>query len=122
MTNITMQDIDKYTFTGHFDIAASVKADENSTSVKKLTLRIKCVNVPLRDLAYRGCLDCKVPAVNGRIRPKLDTFKEGQVVDVDFTKPATAPVDPKLGYKQYLASLSPEDRKAELERMMKETS
>ena len=70
-----------------FDIDASFKPDADSTDKKQVTLRIHFNDVPLKDVLTKACSSTRISWQNGPGRSKFDTWKNRQVVNVDFTAP-----------------------------------
>lgn len=84
----TITAVSNYAVTGKFDIATSVKADADSTTVKTLTLRFNLVNVPLKDIITKALSSARIAWQNGPGRSKFDSWKDRSTVEVDFTSPA----------------------------------
>lgn len=101
--------------------ACSIKPDKDSDVSKTVTLSVKFDGVPLSAVFEKALSSAVIQWQNGPGRSKFDTWKHGQVVVVDFKAPGRAPaVDPREAMKARLASMSPEERKAEVARMLAE--
>lgn len=85
--NIT--DPKDYTITGIYSIDASFKRDKHSTETKHVVLRVHLNNVPLRDVIVKALSPTRITWQNNVARPKYDTWRDRQVVDIDFTSPGT---------------------------------
>ena len=90
---ITNENVRDYQVNGVWSIAGSMRPDNESKEVKKFTLKVKFANVPLADIvnAAIGSQPTKVQWCNGPGRKHFDTWKNNQVVDVDFKSPGRAP-------------------------------
>ena len=87
------------TFTGAYDVACSFKSDSDApeSSRKKVILDVRFKDIPLADIVYAAAKKVVVPFQNGRGRKHFDTFTSGQRVEIEFTRPASAPViDPEV--------------------------
>lgn len=72
----------------------SFKPDGDSTESKTVTLKIKVDGVPLKAVFDKAGAATAVQWQNGKARKNYDTFKEGQVVEVDFKAPAATQINP----------------------------
>ena len=74
----------------------SVKSDSDSNDSKKVTLKVKYHNVTIQDLANatlgQGVV---VKWQNGPGRKNHASWKNGQVIEVNFTSPGSSQVDAK---------------------------
>lgn len=70
-----------------FDIDASFKPYKESTETKQVTLRFHFDDVPLKDIFTKACSSARISWQNGPGRAKFDTWKDRQVVPVNFTAP-----------------------------------
>lgn len=77
-----------YLVTGKFDISTSIKPDADSVESKTLTLRFNLNGVPLRDIIQKALSTSRISWQNGPGRSKFDTWKDRQVIEVDFSSPA----------------------------------
>lgn len=86
---ITMTDITKvneYTITGKFDIAGSIKADEDSTESKTFILRVNMNQVPVKSIITKALAQVRIDWARVG-RKKFDKMTSGQVVEIDFNSP-----------------------------------
>ena len=75
--------------------ACSIKADADSTESKVVNLRVKFDGAQLGDVFAKALSSAVIAWQNGVGRKGFDTFKAGQIVDVQFSAPAArAQVDP----------------------------
>jgi hypothetical protein len=81
--------LDGYVITGKWDIQASFKPHKESKISKVVTLRFNLDKVPLKDIITSSLRDKRIDTVNGKLRKNFDTYKDKQVVEVDYTSPAT---------------------------------
>lgn len=77
-----------YLVTGKFDISTSIKPDADSAETKTLTLRFNLNSVPLRDIIQKALSTSRISWQNGPGRSKFNTWKDRQVIEVDFSSPA----------------------------------
>lgn len=110
MNNIAKDKISDYCVTGEFDIAASIKADEDSKESKAVTLRFKLDSVPLGDIIASSLKDKRINWQAGA-RGKFNLVPSSGIVIVDY-KGGRQPIDPKANAKNYLATCSDEEFKA----------
>lgn len=90
---ITNENIRDYQVNGSWNIAGSMKPDNESKDVKRFTLKVRFNNVPVADIvnAAIGSQPTKVQWCNGPGRKHFEIWENNQVVDVDFKSPGRAP-------------------------------
>jgi len=104
---------------GSWIIAGSMKASGDSPQSKTFRLKVHFKNVPVQDVVAKALEPTKIAWVNGQGRPNFSKWTENQLIEIDFRAPARAPVqDPKEAMIARLASMTPEEMKAELQSMM----
>ena len=91
MTIITNEDIKDFVVDGSWNIAGSMKADNESTEIKKFTLKVKFANVPVADIVNKALEPTKIQWVNGVGRKHFDTYTNNQTIEIDFKSPGRAP-------------------------------
>jgi len=69
----------------------SIKPDKDSSNSKTVTLNIKFDGIPLTAVFDKAVSSAVIQWQNGPGRSKFDTWKHGQVVDIDFKAPGRAP-------------------------------
>lgn len=98
--------------------ACSIKPDGDSTESKTIQLEVKFDGVDLEDVFAKALSSTVITWQNGVGRKNFTTYKNNQVVKVDFKAPASKPqVDPVTAMIQMAkaAGMSVEDYlKAEL--------
>lgn len=109
-TTITNGNINEYVVTGEWSISCGLKPELGSTESKKVTLTFMLENTPLLDIIGSSLKDKKINWQNNN-RDKFDSIVDGSVIKVSYAG-GRQPVDPEAQTKAYLASLSPEERKA----------
>lgn len=107
MNNIAKDQISDYCVTGEFDIEFSLKSDEDSREKKTGTLRFKLDSVPLGDIIQSSLKDKRINW-QASARKNFNSISGGVIV-VDY-KGGRQPIDLKQSTKNYLSSLSPEQR------------
>ena len=90
---ITNENARDYQVNGVWNINGSMKADNESTEVKKFTLKVRFNNVPAVDVIQKALETVKVQWANGGRtgRNNYEAYANGQVVEIDFKSPARAP-------------------------------
>lgn len=73
----------------------SISPDKDSDDSKQITLKVKFDNVPLQGVFDKAIAQTVIQWQNGPGRKKFDTWRNGQVVEVNFKSPARAMIDPK---------------------------
>lgn len=110
MIEITKANLNDYSVTGEFDIAASVKPEKGSASQKQVTLRFKMDKVPVKDIIQSSLKDKRINWQVGA-RAKFSSLQAGGVVTVNYTG-GKATVDPQTATINFLSSMSEEQRNA----------
>ena len=72
----------------------SIKPDKESDESKNITLRIKFDGSTLQGVFDKAVSSAVIQWQNGVGRKHFDTFKSGQVVEIQFTSPAKTTIDP----------------------------
>ena len=99
----------------------SIKADADSDVSKQVTLSVKFEGVALQSVFEKAMATVVVQWQNGPGRKHFDTWKQGQVIVVEFKAPGRAPaIDPREAMKARLASMTADERKAEIAKMLSE--
>lgn len=97
----------------------SIKADKDSEESKQVTLRVKFDGATVQSVFDKAVAGAVIQWQNGVGRKGFDTFKNGQVVDIQFTAPASrTAVDPETAMVAILAGLTPAQQKAKIEEMI----
>jgi len=71
--------------------ACSIRPDKDSSDSKTVTLNVKFNDIPLQAVFDKAVSSAVIQWQNGPGRNKFDTWKHGQVVNVDFKAPGRAP-------------------------------
>ena len=104
-----------------FDIAASFKPYAESTETKQVTLRMLFTDIPLRDVFTKACSSARISWQNGPGRSKFDSWKDRQVVNVNFAAPGVkvkTPEEVRKEGKAAIQMLPAAEQKAMLESML----
>lgn len=73
----------------------SIKADQDSTESKQITLKVKFDGATLQSVFDKAVSGAVIQWQNGVGRKGFDTFKNGQTVEIQFTAPASrTAIDP----------------------------
>lgn len=114
-TNITKQNIGEFTVTGEFDIAASIKADKDSSESKQVTLRFKLVNTPVGEILGSSLKDKRI---NWQVKGRngFNSIKDKSVIVVDY-KGGRQPVDVEQAYEAKFLSMTPAEREAKIKEL-----
>lgn len=97
--------------------ACSIKPDKDSDQSKQVTLSVKFDGVTLQSVFEKALSSAVIQWQNGPGRSKFDTWKNGQVVVVEFKAPGRAPqVSPQAQFKADLeaAGVDSKDKAAVL--------
>jgi len=75
--------------------ACSIRADADSTESKVINLRVKFDGAQVGDVFAKAVSSAVIAWQNGVGRKGFDTFKANQIVDIQFSAPASRPqLDP----------------------------
>jgi hypothetical protein len=97
----------------------SIKADKDSDTSKIINLKVKFDGTTLQSVFDKAVAGAVIAWQNGVGRKQYDTFKSGQVVEIQFSAPASrTQVDPETAMVAILAGLTPEQQKAKIEEMI----
>jgi hypothetical protein len=87
----------------------SIKADKDSTESKQVTLKVKFDGATVQSVFDKALAGAVIAWQNGVGRKSYDTLKAGQVVEIQFTAPASrTAVDPETAMIAKLQSMTPE--------------
>ena len=90
----------------------SIKADQDSTESKQITLKVKFGGVSLNDVFMKALANAVIQWQNGPGRKHFDKWVDKQIVNVDFKAPARMPqVDPEEAIKAKLATFATKEEK-----------
>ena len=100
-------------------IAASIRADSDTPKAEavKVILDIDFSGCSINDMAQYAAADRKIAYVNGTGRKSFISLKPGQHIKVMAGAPNKVFIDPKVEYKAWFATLSPEDKAAEIAKL-----
>jgi hypothetical protein len=98
---------------GTFDIAASIKEDNESTESKTVTLRLLLVDCPLSEIMSKAASSARISWQNGPGRKNFSSWTSGQVVEVDFSSPGKTILSPEAQVKKLAESLKAKGMTAE---------
>lgn len=112
---ITSDNMDEYVVTGEFVISASVRPELGSDESKKVTLKFKMENTPVRDIIASSLKDKRINWQNSK-RKHFNSIIDGSTVLLKY-EGGREPIDPKANYGLWFASLSKEEQEAEIERL-----
>jgi hypothetical protein len=89
----------------------SIKADKDSTESKNITLKVKYDGVKLQSVFDKSLSGAVIAWQNGVGRKGYDTFKPNQIVEIQFSAPASrTAVDPETAMVAKLQSMTPEEQ------------
>ena len=107
---VSKSNINNYVVTGEWSISCGLKPELGSKESKKVTLVFMLENTPLLEIIGSSLKDKKINWQNSN-RDKFESIKDGSVIKVNYAG-GRQPIDQEAQTKAYLASLSPEERKA----------
>jgi len=100
----------------------SIKSDIDSTESKQVTLNVRFNGVPLQAVFDKAVSQSVIQWQNGPGRRNFDTWKRGQIVDIDFKSPGRQTIDPETAIKAKLAGMDTKaERLAYIESLMGES-
>jgi len=101
----------------------SIRADEDSTEKKTIVLKVKFDGVTLASVFDKAMSGTVIAWANGVGRPKFDTFKHGQTVEIQFSAPAAkAQIDPEVAMVMKLQTMTLDEQKVYLAEMIKKAA
>ena len=89
--------------------ACKVKEDEDSTSSKTVTVRVKFDGVKLSDI-FEKAMGQVIIQVQAKLRKTYASLASGSTLDVNFSAPTRSSVDPKEAVKAMLQDMSAEQQ------------
>ena len=107
---VNKSNINNYVVTGEWSISCGLKPEQGSSESKKVTLVFMLENTSLLEIIGSSLKDKKINWQNSN-RDKFESIKDGSVIKVNYAG-GRQPIDQEAQTKAYLASLSPEERKA----------
>jgi hypothetical protein len=116
--DITNSNVWEFKVTGAWNIAGSMKSEGKSNESKNFTLKVKFNSVPVSDIITKALEPTKIAWTNGQGRKNFGSYKNAQVIEIDFKAPARAPqTDPmtQLVSDAVAAGVDVSDRKALVE-------
>jgi hypothetical protein len=101
----------------------SIRADEDSTVKKNINLKVKFDGTTLQSVFDKAVSGAVIAWQNGVGRKNFDTYKAGQVVEIQFSAPASkTQIDPEVAMVAKLASMTPVEQVAYLQEMIKKAT
>ena len=97
----------------------SIRADEDSSEKKNITLRVKFDGATLKGVFDKALSSAVISWQNGVGRKAFDKFKSGQTVDIQFVAPASSAIDPESAMIAKLSTMTAEEQTAYFMEMMK---
>ena len=99
--------------------ACSIKADKDSEESKVINLKVKFDGVQLGDVFAKALSSTVITWQNGVGRKTFDTFKNNQIVEINFAAPVSrAQIDPESAMIAKLQAMKPEERAAYLKELI----
>jgi len=92
---ITKGQLNEVLETQTFDKACSIKPFKDAEESKTVTLRLHFTGITLADVLEKAIRTAVISWQNGPGRKKYTNWKPGQVIDVNFSKPARTVETPK---------------------------
>jgi hypothetical protein len=98
----------------------SIRADEDSKDKKSISLKVKFDGATIQSVFSKALAGTVIQWQNGVGRKNFDKYKNMQVVEVQFTAPASqGAIDPESAMVALLAGMTPEQQKAKIEDMVR---
>lgn len=95
----------------------SIKADKDSTESKTINLMVKFDGVTLASVFDKAVSGAVIAWQNGVGRKNFDTFKSGQLVEIQFSSPARTTIDPEAAMVAKLQTMTVEQQIAYLKEL-----
>ncbi len=96
----------------------SIKADKDSDNSKQINLKVKFDGATVQSVFNKALAGTVIQWQNGVGRKNFDTYKANQVVEVQFTAPASTTVDPETAMVAKLQSMTSTEQAAYLKELM----
>ena len=107
ITNVTMTKV------------CSIKVDKESKVSKLITLKVKFDGASLSSVFEKAVAGAVIQWQNGVGRKNFDNYKPNQVVEVQFSAPASRPaIDPEIAMVAKLRSMSSAEQKEYINLLM----
>lgn len=91
-TVVTPENIEQFVVRGSWDIQSSIKADNDATTGKTVTLRFEFNGDPLTAVMARSLADARVTWANSKWgRANIVNIRNASVITVQFKSPAKKP-------------------------------
>jgi hypothetical protein len=89
----------------------SIKPDKESDESKQITLKVKFDGAVLSSVFDKAVSGAIIQWQNGVGRKNFDTYKNGQVIEIQFIAPASrTAIDPETAMIAKLQSMTPEEQ------------
>lgn len=89
----------------------SIKPDKDSDESKQISLKVKFDGATMQSVFDKAVSGAVIQWQNGVGRKQFDTFKNGQIVEIQFTAPASrTAIDPETAMIAKLQSMTPEEQ------------
>ena len=96
----------------------SIKADKDSDESKNITLKVKFDGASLQSVFDKAVSGAVIQWQNGVGRKNFDTFKQNQVVEIQFNAPASrTAIDPEVAMVAKLQAMTPDEQIAYLKEL-----
>ena len=96
----------------------SIKPDKDSDESKNITLKIKFDGATLQSVFDKAVSGAVIQWQNGVGRKNFDTYKNGQVIEIQFSAPASrTAIDPETAMIAKLKSMTPNEQVAYLKEL-----
>ena len=97
----------------------SIKVDKESKVSKLITLKVKFDGASLSSVFNKATAGAVIQWQNGVGRKNFDTYKPNQVVEIQFSAPASRTIDPEAAMIAKLQSMSSTEQKEYIASMIK---
>lgn len=88
----------------------SIKAFEGATDSKSITLKVGFEGVTLGDVFTKALSSAVIQWQNGPGRKQFTTWKNNQVIEIQFKSPGKVTVDPETAMVAKLQAMSPAEQ------------
>lgn len=99
-----------------------IKPDKDSSDSKQITLKVTFDGVELEGVFQKALSSTVIQWQNGPGRKQFNTWKDGQVVNVQFNAPGRVQIDPETAMVAKLQAMTPEEQVAYLKALAAKAS
>jgi hypothetical protein len=101
----------------------SIKADKDSNESKNITLKVKFDGATIQSVFDKAVAGAVIQWQNGVGRKNFDNYKMNQIVEIQFSAPASrTAIDPETAMVAKLAAMTPDEQAEYFKEMIAKAS